>query len=195
MSIQAGKILDVLILPMRANGAPLLAKQLLGDRRSHPLEGHLRFADGRRLFDGTRCDPRGACDGSRRRPLGYRYWACRYDWSEARLGWGIFFAASSSGGSAWNGAAWLCGWIRSPNRYRPALLNASFAQRFHGPGCCGQRDNRTYTTLLGAAPAPATLAIVVSRTWPRRWCRGRASPRWPGSGRAWRSSDASARGP
>src|SRR5436190_7332611 len=133
MSIQAGKILDVLILLMLANGAPLLAKQLLGDRRSHPLEGHLRFADGRRLFDGTRCDPRGACDGSRRRLLGYRYWACRYDWSEARLGGGIFFAASSSGGSAWRGAAWRCGWFRSRNRYRPALLNASFAQRFPRP--------------------------------------------------------------
>src|SRR5437764_625146 len=88
MSIQAGKILDVLILLMLANGAPLLAKQLLGDRRSHPLEGHLRFADGRRLFDGTRCDPRGACDGSRRRLLGYRYLgvSVRLVGSTARVG-------------------------------------------------------------------------------------------------------------
>ena len=50
MSIQAGKILDVLILLMLANGAPLLAKQLLDNRRSYPLDGNLRFADGRRLF-------------------------------------------------------------------------------------------------------------------------------------------------
>jgi hypothetical protein len=45
MSIQAGKILDVLILLMLANGAPLVAKQLLGDRRCYPLDGNLRFAD------------------------------------------------------------------------------------------------------------------------------------------------------
>jgi hypothetical protein len=50
MSIQAGKILDVLILLMLANGAPLVAKQLLGDRRCYPLDGNLRFADGRRVF-------------------------------------------------------------------------------------------------------------------------------------------------
>jgi len=50
MSIQAGKIFDVLILLMLANGAPLVAKQLLGDRRCYPMDGNLRFADGRRLF-------------------------------------------------------------------------------------------------------------------------------------------------
>src|SRR5947199_207735 len=36
MSLEAGKILDVLILLMLANGAPLVAKQLLGDRRCYP---------------------------------------------------------------------------------------------------------------------------------------------------------------
>ena len=50
MWTQAGKIIDVLVLLMLANGAPLLAKQLLDNRRSYPLDGNLRFADGRRLF-------------------------------------------------------------------------------------------------------------------------------------------------
>jgi len=48
--MQSGNILDVLLLLMLANGAPLLAKLLLGDRCSYPVDCYLRSADGRRLF-------------------------------------------------------------------------------------------------------------------------------------------------
>jgi hypothetical protein len=37
--MQAGKIVDVLMLLMLANRAPLVAKELLGGRRSDPLDG------------------------------------------------------------------------------------------------------------------------------------------------------------
>ena len=35
---------------MLANGTPVIAKKILGDRYSYPLDGNLRFADGRPLF-------------------------------------------------------------------------------------------------------------------------------------------------
>jgi hypothetical protein len=43
-------ILQLLILLMVANGTPVIAKKLLGGRYSYPLDGHLIFADGRRLL-------------------------------------------------------------------------------------------------------------------------------------------------
>ena len=43
-------ILQLLILLMLANGTPVIAKKLLGDRYSYPLDGNLTFADGRPVF-------------------------------------------------------------------------------------------------------------------------------------------------
>jgi CDP-diglyceride synthetase len=43
-------ILQLLILLMLANGTPLLAKKILGDRYSYPVDGNLTFPDGRALF-------------------------------------------------------------------------------------------------------------------------------------------------
>src|SRR6202162_3336383 len=48
--MQPGKILDVLILLMLANGTPLVAKKILGNRLSYPVDANRRFADGKRLF-------------------------------------------------------------------------------------------------------------------------------------------------
>ena len=43
-------ILQLLVLLMLANGTPVIAKKVLGDRYSYPLDGNVRFADGRPLF-------------------------------------------------------------------------------------------------------------------------------------------------
>src|SRR5438309_8446982 len=43
-------ILQLLILLGLANGMPILGKKLLGSRFSVPLDGHLRFVDGRPFF-------------------------------------------------------------------------------------------------------------------------------------------------
>jgi CDP-diglyceride synthetase len=43
-------ILQLLILLMLANGTPLIAKKILGDRYSYPVDGNLTFLDGRALF-------------------------------------------------------------------------------------------------------------------------------------------------
>src|SRR5271166_4022101 len=43
-------VLQLLILLMLANGTPVIAKKLLGDRYAYPLDGNLTFADGRPLF-------------------------------------------------------------------------------------------------------------------------------------------------
>src|SRR5215472_14738167 len=43
-------ILQLLILLTLANGTPLVAKKLFGERYSHPLDGNVTFADGRPLF-------------------------------------------------------------------------------------------------------------------------------------------------
>src|SRR5215467_8661464 len=43
-------VLQLLILLMLANGMPVMAKKILGDRYSYPLDGNLKFADGRPLF-------------------------------------------------------------------------------------------------------------------------------------------------
>lgn len=42
--------LKVLLLALVANGAPILGKRLLGERWSLPLDGGLRFVDGRPLL-------------------------------------------------------------------------------------------------------------------------------------------------
>lgn len=43
-------VLKLLLLLTIANGAPVVAKRLLGSRLSYPLDGHARFLDGRPLF-------------------------------------------------------------------------------------------------------------------------------------------------
>lgn len=43
-------ILQLLILLMLANGTPLIAKKLFGERYSYPLDGNVTFADGRPVF-------------------------------------------------------------------------------------------------------------------------------------------------
>lgn len=43
-------ILQLLVLLMLANGTPLIAKKVLGERYSRPLDGNLTFADGRPVF-------------------------------------------------------------------------------------------------------------------------------------------------
>ena len=43
-------ILQLLILLMLANGAPVIAKKMFGGRFSYPLDGNVTFADGRPVF-------------------------------------------------------------------------------------------------------------------------------------------------
>jgi CDP-2,3-bis-(O-geranylgeranyl)-sn-glycerol synthase len=43
-------ILQLLILLALANGTPVMAKKILGDHLSHPLDGGVGFLDGRPLF-------------------------------------------------------------------------------------------------------------------------------------------------
>jgi CDP-diglyceride synthetase len=43
-------ICQVLVLLMLANGTPVIAKKLLGNHYSYPLDGNLTFGDGRPLF-------------------------------------------------------------------------------------------------------------------------------------------------
>src|SRR5690348_12582575 len=43
-------ILQLLLLLMLANGTPLLAKKVLGERYSYPLDCNLKFSDGRPVF-------------------------------------------------------------------------------------------------------------------------------------------------
>ena len=50
MDIHPLTITQVVILLAVANGAPLVAKKVLGDRLSCPLDGGLAFVDGRPLF-------------------------------------------------------------------------------------------------------------------------------------------------
>lgn len=44
------RILQLLFLLMLANGTPVIAKKLFGERCAWPLDGGLRFVDGRPLF-------------------------------------------------------------------------------------------------------------------------------------------------
>jgi hypothetical protein len=43
-------VLQMLLLLMLANGTPVIVKKVIGDRYSHPLDGHLSFVDGRPLL-------------------------------------------------------------------------------------------------------------------------------------------------
>ena len=43
-------VLQLLILLMLANGAPVIAKKMFGGHYSYPLDGNLTFADGRGVF-------------------------------------------------------------------------------------------------------------------------------------------------
>jgi CDP-diglyceride synthetase len=52
--MQFAAIGRVLFLLAVANGTPVFAKDLLGKRYSHPLDGGLRFADGRPLFGASK---------------------------------------------------------------------------------------------------------------------------------------------
>ena len=53
-SMQPLMILKFLILLAMANGTPILAKALLGDRLARPLDGGAVFVDGRPLFGLTK---------------------------------------------------------------------------------------------------------------------------------------------
>jgi hypothetical protein len=43
-------VLQLLALLVLANGTPVVAKKILGNRLSYPLDGNVRFLDGRPLF-------------------------------------------------------------------------------------------------------------------------------------------------
>jgi CDP-diglyceride synthetase len=43
-------ILQLLVLLTLANGTPVMARNIFGDRFSYPLDGNVRFVDGRPLF-------------------------------------------------------------------------------------------------------------------------------------------------
>jgi CDP-diglyceride synthetase len=43
-------ILQLLVLLTLANGTPVMAKNILGNRFTYPLDGNVRFVDGRPLF-------------------------------------------------------------------------------------------------------------------------------------------------
>ncbi len=47
-------LLQLLLLLMVANGAPILAQKLFNDRFNHPLDGGLVLRDGRRLFGSSK---------------------------------------------------------------------------------------------------------------------------------------------
>jgi CDP-2,3-bis-(O-geranylgeranyl)-sn-glycerol synthase len=43
-------VLQLLVLLMLANGAPLIGAKIFGERYSYPIDGNVRFVDGRPLF-------------------------------------------------------------------------------------------------------------------------------------------------
>jgi hypothetical protein len=47
-------ILQLAILLALANGAPVIAKDMFGDRWARPLDGGIRFVDGRPLFGASK---------------------------------------------------------------------------------------------------------------------------------------------
>jgi len=47
-------VIKILILLLLANGAPVIAKKLLGARLAYPLDGGKRFIDGRPLFGASK---------------------------------------------------------------------------------------------------------------------------------------------
>ena len=48
--MQPLKIVELLILLMLANGAPLFATKIFGPRWAYPVDGNIRFVDGRQLL-------------------------------------------------------------------------------------------------------------------------------------------------
>lgn len=52
--MQPAKVLEVLFLLMLANGTPLFAAKLLGPQWSYPVDGYIRFVDGRRLLGSSK---------------------------------------------------------------------------------------------------------------------------------------------
>ncbi|MEE4281404.1 MAG: CDP-archaeol synthase [Pseudomonadales bacterium] len=54
MSLTAGMATDLLLLLLAANGSPILAKRLLGDRFTRPVDGGLLFFDGRPLLGASK---------------------------------------------------------------------------------------------------------------------------------------------
>jgi CDP-diglyceride synthetase len=48
--VQPWAILQLLVLLMLANGIPVVAKKILGERLAYPLDGGVEFVDGRPLF-------------------------------------------------------------------------------------------------------------------------------------------------
>lgn len=52
--MQTAVVLKLLLLLTVANGAPVVAKRLLGSRLSYPLDGRARFLDGRPLFGASK---------------------------------------------------------------------------------------------------------------------------------------------
>ncbi len=54
MSLTAGMAIEFLLLLLAANGSPILAKRLLGDRFTTPVDGGLLFVDGRPLLGASK---------------------------------------------------------------------------------------------------------------------------------------------
>ena len=52
--MQVVVIFQILVLLGLANGTPVIAKKLLGDRLAYPLDGGIRFVDGRPLFGASK---------------------------------------------------------------------------------------------------------------------------------------------
>ncbi len=52
--MHAALVLQLLILLTLANGAPVIAKRVLGTRLSWPLDGGMRFLDGRPVFGASK---------------------------------------------------------------------------------------------------------------------------------------------
>jgi CDP-2,3-bis-(O-geranylgeranyl)-sn-glycerol synthase len=52
--MQPFPILQILILLLMANGAPVLAKRIFGERFSRPLDGSLKLRDGQPLFGASK---------------------------------------------------------------------------------------------------------------------------------------------
>ena len=52
--MQYSTTLQLLILLTLANGSPVIAKRLFGNYGSFPLDGNIKFADGRPLFGASK---------------------------------------------------------------------------------------------------------------------------------------------
>ena len=48
------QLLQILFLMLLANGAPVIAKRIFGQRYVYPVDANLRFSDGRRLFGSSK---------------------------------------------------------------------------------------------------------------------------------------------